>query len=754
MVYFHHMKNRIKTSIIFLSLVCLISPSISLAVTASAEFRPHFLISDEEMQNWQAMNQGDIQAFLDDHKSYISRLQTPDKDGITKTTAQIIQEAAQLYRINPKYLLVKLQKEQSLVTEDNPTQKQLDWATGYGICDACSMDDPKLQKHRGFGTQVDSAAGIIRWYYDNVSKESWIKKPNTAYTIDGQNVVPANYATAFLYTYTPHIQGNQNFWKLWQKWFDQVFPDGTLVKSITNNTIYLIQDGKKRAFTSMAALSSRYNPKLVIPAPESELSRYESAPAIQLPNYSILKQDNNYYLLDFDTLRPFENADVVRKLGYNPDEILTVDSSELVGLSMGSIITADTSSPLGELVRVKETKQLYFIKDGLYHPIMDPSIAKTRFPGLSETSQPIAYLQKFVMGEPILYQDGTMIKIKGFPEVYIIEHGEKRHITYEAFVGWGLSFKNLIEVDEITGIYHPTGQSIFLRDTMAPQITEKPKQTSIPTQSQVSKMVVTPENERTFVGKKFETPIQAYLVGEYDSGNIVAGKNIDFVRPMASFTKVMTGYRLFHEGINLSRSVTYQASEHKSVYHTFRVAEGEQIINKDLMLAMIVSSINTAARMVVDSVEKNERAFVQRMNEHVKTLGLNKTKFVDVTGEDVENKTTPKEYFTIFKNAVENVELRKFLSAESYEYHELLDTDGKPRHFDEHSNLLLQKNNLPFIILGSKTGYLDESGANLAMLIQRKSDNKKFILITMGNPDYTNRFVEPEKIATWAMQNF
>ncbi len=753
------MKKQIKKSLIFLSLLCLISPSIALAATASAEFRPHFLISDEEMQNWQAMNQSDIQAFLDDHKSYISRMQTPDKEGITKTTAQIIQEAAQLYRINPKYLLVKLQKEQSLVTEDNPTQKQLDWATGYGICDACSMDDPKLQKHKGFGTQVDSAAGIIRWYYDNVSQQSWIKKANTPYLIDGQTVVPANFATAFLYTYTPHIQGNQNFWKLWQKWFDQVFPDGTLVKSTTSNTIYLIQDGKKRAFASTAALASRYNPKLVINAPDSELSRYESAPSIQLPNYSILKQGSNYYLLDFDTLRPFESQEVVRKLGYNPDEILEVEPAELAGLTTSGVITADTQAPLGELVRIQETKQLYFIKDGIYHGIMDPTIAKTRFVGISETPKPITYLQKFTMGDPILFQDGTMIKIKGFPEVYIIEHGEKRHITYEAFVGWGLSFKNLIEVDEITGIYHPTGQSIFLRDTMAPA-TPSPtpvapsNTTKTPAPAQVSKMIVTPEAERTFVGKQFQTPVDAYLVGDYESGTILAGKNIDFVRPMASLTKVMTGYRLFHEGVNLSRSVTYEASAHKSVYHSFRIAEGEKVLNQDLMSAMLVSSINTASRMIVDSVEKNENAFIQRMNDHVKTLGLAKTKFVDVTGEDVENKTTPKEYFTLFKKAIENVELRKFLGMSSYEYNELVDVDGKPRHYDDHTNRLLQKNTPGFTILGSKTGYLDESGANLVMLVERTSDKKKFVILTMGNPDYTNRFVEPEKLAKWAMQNF
>ncbi|MEN9378840.1 MAG: hypothetical protein RJB15_518, partial [Pseudomonadota bacterium] len=56
-----------------------------------------------------------------------------------------------------------LQKEQSLVTDDTPTQKQLDWAAGYGVCDACSMNDPSLQRFRGFAIQTRRAAGIMRY---------------------------------------------------------------------------------------------------------------------------------------------------------------------------------------------------------------------------------------------------------------------------------------------------------------------------------------------------------------------------------------------------------------------------------------------------------------------------------------------------------------------------------------------------------------------------------------------------------------
>jgi D-alanyl-D-alanine carboxypeptidase len=66
----------------------------------------------------------------------------------------------------------------------------------------------------------------------------------------------------------------------------------------------------------------------------------------------------------------------------------------------------------------------------------------------------------------------------------------------------------------------------------------------------------------------------------------------------------------------------------------------------------------------------------------------------------------------------------------------------------------MEKTNLKFNIIASKTGYLDEAGAGLAMLIQRKSDQKKFIIITMGNPDYSHRFDDPEKLSNWVISKF
>ncbi len=732
-------------------------------VSTEDSFDPNYLISDEEMRDWSAMDRADIQAFLSDQDSFLTTFKTPDKDGVTRLVSDIIYRSAKEHEINPKYLLVKLQKEQSLITTKNPTQKQLDGATGYGITDGCGWSCDTYLNNKGFGKQVDSAAGIIRWYYENVSLAPWIKRPNQTTIIDGRAIIPQNYATAFLYTYTPHIEGNKNFWTLWNRWFGQVFPDGTLVKNSSGSEIYLIQDGQKRRIKSMSILASRFDPQMIITAPTSELNNYHNGIDISFPNYSILKQGTKYYLLDYDTIRPFASYDVVKNIGYNPDEILEVTADDISSFTVGETIGAEVKNITGKLLRVKENNKLYYLKDSVFHPITDEQIAKVNFPNLTEEDVSISDLSTYTLGDLIKFKSGTLVGVLGSNKIYVIEKDKKRHIaSEEVFNGFGYNWGNIVWTDALTGTNHPTGQPIYLpsRLVSATTISNDYQTTSNNVEGQQEaivengQMLAVSESDSIYEGEIFDTNVNTYLVADYESKEVLAGKNIDNIRPIASFTKVLTAYLLMKEGINLDQATTYSPDEHQAVYHSFRIASGEKYRNTDLLKAMLMSSLNTPARMLVDSVEKDEDKFINKMNMQVSEWGLTNSKFTDVYGYDLGNISTAREFLTIYINAEKNKTIRETLGSKYYEYNELIDKDGKPRHYDYHSNELTSKSNLDFNIISSKTGYLNEAGAGLVMLVERKSDNKKFVIITMGNPDYYSRFDEPEKLVNWTLTNF
>ncbi|MDO8435099.1 MAG: hypothetical protein Q7S89_00225 [bacterium] len=191
-------------------------------------FDPNLIVSDMLVEDARSMGLSDIQNFLIGKNSLLARFIDVDIDGVIKTAAEVISRAANEYRISPKTILVTLQKEQSLIEDQDVSVRQLDWATGYGVCDSCSTDHPKIQALKGFAKQVDAAAWQFRRYLDN--PEVFKIKPLQSTTIDGEIVVPANRATAGLYNYTPHLHGNKNFSAIWQRYFGDPL-EGTLVSA-------------------------------------------------------------------------------------------------------------------------------------------------------------------------------------------------------------------------------------------------------------------------------------------------------------------------------------------------------------------------------------------------------------------------------------------------------------------------------------------------------------------------------------------
>ncbi|PIR04154.1 MAG: hypothetical protein COV59_03140 [Candidatus Magasanikbacteria bacterium CG11_big_fil_rev_8_21_14_0_20_39_34] len=763
--------------VLSLTLVSSLFPLLQALAIDEAAFNPNFIISDEQLEDSDSMSRRDIQIFLDDKNSTLANYFTEDANGKRTKASEIIYEAAQEYKINPKYILVKLQKEQSLITDPTPTQKQLDWAAGYGVCDSCSMSDPKIQKFKGFGKQVDNAAGIMRWYYENTDTQSWIHKPFVDYIIDGQNVSPQTQATAFLYTYTPHIHGNLNFWKLWNEWFNQTYPSGTLLKAIGSPDVFLIQDGKKRKITNFRALITRFDPKLIVEVPSLELSTYADGVPISFANYSILFDGENYFLLDNDYLRPFASAEVVRKLGYNPDEIISVNKSDLEGYPMSAqITTSSASNPAGKVIELNQKGRLYFLKDGVYHFIPNKQVAESNFPGYIPEKADLSILDTFQEGKTLGFKDGTLIQVQGFNKIYVIENGKKRHIPNEkVFLSLGYKWENVIPTDLETSLLHEDGlpiegkqQTVALQpaslssnititptpNSPSPTPTQQnplptPTKNGLPVFQETGIMYETP-GVPSFVGTPYDTKIDSYLIADYDSLQILEGKNVDSPRPLASLTKVMAAYTMLEEGLDRSTVSIYDGSRHKASYHRFRIQNGEAIRNQDLLYSMLVSSLNTPSIMLADSLATPD-IVVSKMNANAKNWNLSHSQFADTSGLDLQNFSTAREYLSLFKNTLENKELKRILSLASYEYEEVIDKDTLKMHQDTHSNQLKAKTDLPFTITASKTGYLYESGFNLTMVVQSKLTQKKYIIILLGNPDYTNRFKDAEAFARWAL---
>jgi hypothetical protein len=176
------------------------------------------------------------------------RQDTPDKPGDqycrglgggNKSAAQIIKDVADVCSISPMVLIVLLQKEQSLITDDWPWPVQYRSATGFGCPDTAACDS----QYYGFFNQVYSAGRQFQVYAQKpqlfgyrAGRSNYIQyNPNTGCSGTGVSIM--GNSTAGLYNYTPYqpnpaalnnlygtgdgcsSYGNRNFWRLYYDWF-------------------------------------------------------------------------------------------------------------------------------------------------------------------------------------------------------------------------------------------------------------------------------------------------------------------------------------------------------------------------------------------------------------------------------------------------------------------------------------------------------------------------------------------------------
>jgi hypothetical protein len=183
-----------------------------------------------------------------------------------QTAAQIIYTVSQACGVNPQVLLVLLQKEQRLITDDWPFPTQYRSATGYGCPDTAPCD----AQYYGFYNQIYRAAWQYKIYRANpnnynyrAGRNNYIQyNPNAS--CGGQTVYIENQATAGLYIYTPYVPnakalsnlygtgdscsayGNRNFWWMFSDWF------GNTYQSIPKSNVYL----PNGTYSFISALSS------------------------------------------------------------------------------------------------------------------------------------------------------------------------------------------------------------------------------------------------------------------------------------------------------------------------------------------------------------------------------------------------------------------------------------------------------------------------------------------------------------------
>lgn len=220
-----------------------------------------------------------------------------------------------------------------------------------------------------------------------------------------------------------------------------------------------------------------------------------------------------------------------------------------------------------------------------------------------------------------------------------------------------------------------------------------------------------------------------YILMDMDSGRILASKNKDNPKLIASITKIMTAI-IAIENKNINSIVTVDDSIKDSYGSGIYISVGEEIKLIDLLYGLMLRSGNDAAIMISNYVSGSEEEFVKLMNNKAKELNMKNTIFYNSSGLDTKtigNKSTAYDMALLTKYAMQNKIYKKIVKTKKY-----ISKTNLKTYVWHNKNKLLQYD----YITGGKTGYTERAKRTLVSTATK--DNMNLVVVTIQDSDDWN----------------
>ncbi len=280
------------------------------------------------------------------------------------TAAEVIYEISNACGINPKVLIVTLQKEQGLVSSTRPTDYMYRAAMGFG----CPDSDPGIcgKVFTGLFNQLYRAAKQFRWYGNPEGSFTYWKPGRTVSmrfhpraSCGSMQFPLKSQATANLYYYTPYTPnaaalrnlygtgdscsayGNRNFWRFYHDWFGSPIGGGYLLKAAGTET-FLIADNKKYLVQDTRLLAALRPLGPLGEISKEYLDSFETAGTM---GQLVRNRDNNQVLLLVDGIRYLvSDCSVAIQYGQSCDAAIPITSAQVNVFVDGGTLTRLVSS--------------------------------------------------------------------------------------------------------------------------------------------------------------------------------------------------------------------------------------------------------------------------------------------------------------------------------------------------------------------------------------------------------------------------
>jgi D-alanyl-D-alanine endopeptidase (penicillin-binding protein 7) len=208
-------------------------------------------------------------------------------------------------------------------------------------------------------------------------------------------------------------------------------------------------------------------------------------------------------------------------------------------------------------------------------------------------------------------------------------------------------------------------------------------------------------------------------------GNVIYGKDIDTIRPIASITKLMTVMVIMDSGVDLEEKITVTRDDRDLVQLTgSRLEFGATLSRREMILLAIMSSENRAAAALGRTYPGGMTKFVGRMNSKAVELGMRNSRFADPAGLKVENQSTASDLVKMVTAAYGYPLIRQASTTTRLEVRPY--ARRGPLTYGNTNRLL---KNESWDIALSKTGYINEAGRCLVMQATIEGESVSIVLL-------------------------
>lgn len=239
---------------------------------------------------------------------------------------------------------------------------------------------------------------------------------------------------------------------------------------------------------------------------------------------------------------------------------------------------------------------------------------------------------------------------------------------------------------------------------------------------------------------------RAWILIDQASGRELAAHQADLPLAPASLTQLMTAYVLLGDikknKLSLGETVTVPESAAEVDGARVFLKPGDQISVDTLLKAMLLQSAGDATLALVIATDGSEAAFVSRMNQAAKQLGMRRTHFMNATGLTEPGHESSARDLALLGRAL----IRQFPGRQDFFSQKDLALKGITYY---NGNRLLWRDST---ITGLKVGRTVQAGYCMAASAQR--GGQKRIAVLLGARSDAQRTQEALKLLNYGFENF